>query len=597
MDSVLEIKSRLPIEQLVAQYCQLQKKGRNFVSLCPFHNDSKPSLLVSPDKGIAYCFACQSGGDIFSFYQKIEGVDFPQAIKDLADKAGVILPEQSSAPTGPKKDEKERARECLLAALSFYREQLKKSPSAQEYLTKRGVTAEEIETFQLGLAPDSFTETYDHLLKSGFSRTEVVAAGLAVQKEIEGKFYDRFRHRLMFPIFDQQGLIVAFGGRTLGDDDAKYINSTDGILYHKSNILFGFHLAKEAMRDTEEAIVVEGYFDVLACHRVGMKHVVAASGTAFTDQHAKLLKRHCKKVSLCLDQDRAGQDAAERAFRILAAEGIHVRAIRLPDKDPADTAQSDPELLKNLLLTAKPYVEQVIDDTLQANPSNAAERAEAAAHIASLIAAISNRLEQSTYMEKAKVLQIIGLRDGDLEQLIKEATGKAVAPALPKPVAAKDAEPVRLEHMYSAAEIALAMFVLYPTLLTLLAELIPPEEAFTQALYTQLKALPAVRSLQLEDLDLSPEHRERAAILLLFCEQYGFTEWSESMAAREIHKNCHLANREYLREKQQSITKQLVVAQASGQKDEQDRLMAEFELLRKMREQLESVRKSGIMHP
>ena len=202
MDTVAEIKMRLPIEQLVAQYAQLTKKGRNFVCLCPFHNDSKPSLLVSPDKGIAYCFACRSGGDIFSFYQKIENVDFPQAIRELAEKTGVRVEERVGA-AAPKKDEKERARECVNAALRFYRDQLKVTPAALEYLKKRAVSAEQIEQFQIGAAPDSFSATYEHLLKDGFSRKEILAAGLGIQRELqEERIYDRFRNRLMFPIFD-----------------------------------------------------------------------------------------------------------------------------------------------------------------------------------------------------------------------------------------------------------------------------------------------------------------------------------------------------------------------------------------------------------
>src|SRR4051812_48149426 len=182
MDVKEEIRARLPIEQLVAQYCQLKKKGRSFVCLCPFHNDSNPSLLVSPDKGIAYCFACQSGGDIFSFYQKIEGVDFPQALKDLAERAGVVLPERTG-PVVPK-DEKERIRACLQSALQFYRAQLASSPVATKYLDDRGIPSEQREQFQLGFAPDSYTATYDHLLKAGFSRKEILGAGLGVQKEL-----------------------------------------------------------------------------------------------------------------------------------------------------------------------------------------------------------------------------------------------------------------------------------------------------------------------------------------------------------------------------------------------------------------------------
>lgn len=341
MDSVAEIKMRLPIEQLVAQYCQLTKKGRNFVCLCPFHNDSHPSLLVSPDKGIAYCFACRSGGDIFSFYQKIEGCDFPQAIRELAEKTWVKIQERPFMGA-VKKDEKDRARECVHAALRLYRDHLKQSPAAQEYLRNRGVTQEQIEQFAIGVAPNSFSATYEELLKQGFSRKEILAAGLGIQKEIrEERIYDRFRNRLMFPISDAQGNLVGFGGRTLGDDgssglttgSAKYINSSDGILFHKSGILYGMHHAKDAVREKGRALLVEGYFDVLACHRVGVTHTVATCGTALTAEHVKLLKRYTETVTLCLDSDQAGQDAMERAFLLLSKEGVHVETVILPGKE------------------------------------------------------------------------------------------------------------------------------------------------------------------------------------------------------------------------------------------------------------------------
>src|SRR3989338_2898351 len=350
MDSVAEIKMRLPIEQLVAQYWQLTKKGRNFVCLCPFHSDSHPSFLVSPDKGIGYCFACRSGGDIFSFYQKIEGCDFPQAIRELAEKTGVKPETRPSAGAAPKKDEKDRARECVQAAVRFYRDNLKQSPASQECLRRRSVPQEQIDKFEIGVAPDSFSATYEELLKQGFSRKEILAAGLGIQKELrEERIYDRFRNRLMFPIHDAQGNLVGFGGRTLGDDDAKYINSSDGILFHKSGILYGMHLAKDAIREKGKALLVEGYFDVLACHRVGATHAVATCGTALTAEHVKLLKRYSETVTLCLDSDRAGQEAMERAFLLLSKEGVHVEAVLLPGKDQSETLASDPALLGHLL--------------------------------------------------------------------------------------------------------------------------------------------------------------------------------------------------------------------------------------------------------
>ena len=301
MDPTLEIKAKLPIEELVGQYCQLKKKGRGFVCLCPFHQDKHPSMQVSPDKGIAYCFACSKGGDIFSFYQEIENVDFRQALKDLGEKTGVKV-EGLKVDTPVQKDHKVRIRECLQAAQKYFAANIKDHEAAKAYLQKRDISQEQIAQFGMGVAQDSFSDTYQYLLKAGFSRKEIVDASLGIQKDLsDQKIYDRFRNRLMFPIHDGNGEIVGFGGRTLGDDDAKYINTGDTPLYNKSTVLYGLHYAKEAIRKHKKVVLVEGYFDVLACHKIGSTNTVAVSGTALTEQHVKILKRYAETVVLCLD--------------------------------------------------------------------------------------------------------------------------------------------------------------------------------------------------------------------------------------------------------------------------------------------------------
>ncbi len=578
MDSVAEIKARLPIEQLVSQYCQLQKKGRNLVALCPFHNDTKPSLLVSPDKGIAYCFACQSGGDIFSFYQKIEGVDFPQAIKDLAEKAGVKL-ETRHVSGGPAKDEKERVRECLQAANAFYQAQLKESPSAQEYLRKRAVPAEQIEQFELGLAPDSFSATYEHLLKSGFSRKEILAAGLGVLRELqEERIYDRFRNRLMFPIHDHQGQIVGFGGRTLGEDDAKYINSSDGILYHKSSVLFGLHQAKEAIRQGNRALLVEGYFDVLACHRIGMHNAVAVSGTALTEQHVKLLKRYAEEVTLCLDQDRAGQEAMERAFVLLSSQGMHVDSVVLTGKDPSETLQADPALLKHLLeAPPEPYLDVVLRQLAQSDLSSPIVKRQALQRLLPLIDALPFAVEKEEYTAKAAATLQTTATALQQDMLRLQSAGFA-----PVPPSAGQVPASSHPDTFTPAEIALRMFLFSPALLHLLSELIEPDAGTAAALYRALKDLADPGSFEIDALDLPPEHREHVSILWLYGEQHGFGDWSQSMAAREIRRNCIVANREAIRHKKEELTKKLFEARRNGRKQEEALLSNQFEQVLKL---------------
>ena len=578
MDPVEDIKARLPIEELVGQYRALQKKGRNFVCLCPFHNDTHPSMVVSPDKGIAYCFACNSGGDIFSFYQRIESVDFRQALHDLAERTGVELPRQSEAAVVPK-DEKERLRSCLQAAEKFFREQLASSTAAREYLAKRLIPVEQIEEFGIGYAPDSFSATYEHLLREGFSKSEILAVGLGVQKDLaQGKIYDRFRNRITFPIHDQQGRIAGFGGRTIGDDDAKYINSSEGPLYRKSEILFGLHRAKDAIRETGNVVMVEGYFDLLACHRVGVRNAVAVSGTALTEQHVRILKRSCPAVVLCLDQDRAGRDASERAYHLCSAEGMSVHAVVLQHKDPDEAANANPEGLKSALTEGSvPFLSLVLADMRARGIALPDEKREAAQRLLPLIRALPMAVEREHYLREAAV--VLGTTETALREDMERVSHVPIRPLQKQPEAES---PLSSLPGFSHVEVALGLFLLYPQHRSFLGELIEPEEGFTLRLYRALKAVPEGESVSAETVDLPQEDRERAAILQLFCEEHEFGRWSENLARREIRKNCAQANRAVLRQKQAEIKTKLLDAHRAGRSAEEQQLSTQYQQLLKL---------------
>ncbi len=570
MDPVEEIKARLPIDQLVGQYCQLQKKGRNLVCLCPFHNDTRPSFVVSPDKGIAYCFACNNGGDIFSFYQKVEGVDFKQAIKDLAEKTGVKL-QEAQMVEGVKKDEKDRLRACLKAALALYVKNLKENKAAQAYLQQRGIPVEQWKEFELGVAPDSFSATYEHLLKEGFSKSEILKAGLGIQKDLkEERIYDRFRHRLMFPIYDAQGQIVAFGGRTLGDDDAKYINSAESPLYHKSQILFGLHQAKEAMREHKAVYAVEGYFDVLACHRVGITNVVGVSGTAFTQQHARIIKRLCDTVILCLDQDRAGQEAAERAFKICSEEDLHVNVVAIGQKDPADAVQADATGFKTTIERGGvPYLDHVLKGLSQTDLAGVEGKRAALRVIMPLLTALSSATEREHYLrETASLLSTT-------ETALKEDMDSLMAAPVPmRPTT--EVAPVQSKPEFSSVELVLGLFILYPTTRVLLNQLIEPAEGFASKLYEALKEASPTDRLTPDSLPLPEPERERVGILLLYCEHHGLGEWTDSMALREVRKNCQLANHDLIYLKQREVSAKLADAHKRGRAAEEEQLRTQY---------------------
>jgi DNA primase len=578
MDPVAEIKARLPIEQLVSQYCQLKPKGKSFVALCPFHSDKHPSLLVSPDKGIAYCFACNSGGDIFSFYQKIENVDFPQALRELAEKTAVALPQRGAGPIVDK-DEKQRLRECVEAAHAFFRKCLKATPAAQEYLQARAIPGELVEDFGLGYAPDSFRDTYQHLLKEGFSRKEIIAAGLAIQKDLRDEhIYDRFRNRIIFPIEDLQGRVVAFGGRTIGDgsteltaSDAKYINSSEGPIYRKSATLFGLSRAREAIREMRKVVMVEGYFDLLACHKVGIRNVVAVSGTSLTEEHARILKRLADTVVLCLDADRAGQEASERAFILCSREGLLVFSAMVSGKDPDEAARLDPDALRHLLAEeAVPYLDRVHVALQSMDLQRPEERRVALHRILPLLAVLPTAVEREQY------LRMFAAVFGSSEVALQEDLQRLAQPssAMPAGVAPSASERV---SPFSPIEVTLTLFVLYPRLRHLLSELIAPQEGFPAALHAALQA-----AGDAGDLPMVDDHRERLGVLLLFCEQHGFHEWAESLALSEIRRNCDRANRFTIIGKQREITTKLIEARREGKVAEEAQLQTQYQQVLKL---------------
>ena len=578
MDPVTDIKARLPIEELVGQYCQVKKKGRQFVALCPFHNDTKPSLQISPDKGIAYCFACQTGGDIFSFYQAIEGCDFRQAIKDLADKTGVTL-EGFQKGEAVKKDEKDRLKECLKTVQAFYINKLKESEVAISYLKDRNMDPKLAKEFGVGFAPDSFSDTYQHLLKKGFSRKEILDAGLGIQKDLkEGKIYDRFRNRIMFPIIDHRGDIVGYGGRTIGEDDAKYINSSEGPIYNKSKILYGLYQAKEAIRDAKAVVLVEGYFDVIACHQVGVKNAVAVSGTALTEEHAKMIRRYTDKVILCLDQDQAGKDAAERSFILCKMEELQVNSVILNYKDPDEAANNDAKELQKLFLDGGvPYMDTVLDDIKKLDVTSAEEKRKGLKRLLPLIDSINSAVEKEHEMKRAA--NALGATSSTFkEDLEKFSVQNALSDDL-VPLGANVHKP----DIFSRMEIALGLFIIYPKLKEYLSELITPDEGFAKSIYESIKKIPEdSKDISLETLNLPEEEKERAGILLLFCEHHGLTEWSDSLASRELHSNIIRANKETVKRKQKEITAQLLVANREGKESDAAALMNQYQQVLKL---------------
>lgn len=342
-----QILAATDLVRLIGESVALKARGREYIGLCPFHDDKNPSLHVSPAKQIYKCFSCGAGGTAFDFMMNYHKMTFVEALKHLADRAGIKLESAHGARgTGDEPTDRQRIAEANQLALGFFRSLLRHPEhgrEARQYIEKRGISPEMVEAFQIGYAPDRWDGLVLTIGQKGWNRRGFELAGLISPRQAsashpEGSYYDRLRHRLIFPICDQLGRVIAFGGRKLCDEDEpKYLNSPETLLFNKSATLFGLHLAKKAIIDSKTAVIVEGYTDVIACHQAGVTNVVATLGTALTMEHVAVLRRFCENVVLIFDADEAGQKAADRALELFLTGDLDVTIAVLPDGlDPAE---------------------------------------------------------------------------------------------------------------------------------------------------------------------------------------------------------------------------------------------------------------------
>lgn len=361
-----KIKERLNILDVVSTYIKVDKVGTQFRARCPFHNEKTPSFYVSPTRGNYHCFGCNEHGDIFGFVMKIEGLQFKDALRILADKAGVTL-------SNFKKEETSNMVDILEAATIFFEKNLAQNVEAKNYVASRGITIETSQKFRIGFAPNDWRLLYNALKVAGYNDEEIVSSGLCIKHEKNGQFtyYDRFRSRVMFPIMNASGKVVAFTGRILpretptnsplagGEqvrEEAKYVNSPETQMYHKSSILFGYSFAKHEIAKLKKVIVVEGQMDVVMCHQAGNVNTVAISGTAFTPEHIAIIKRFAEGVVLALDSDKAGYTAMLKSAALALANDLEVEGVLLSEKDPADMIKNNPTSWTEVLGKSEPIV-------------------------------------------------------------------------------------------------------------------------------------------------------------------------------------------------------------------------------------------------
>src|SRR6266581_4607237 len=404
-----DLRRQADIVRVVQDYVSLKKAGANWVARCPFHKETKPSFSVNPAKEIFYCFGCQKGGSVFNFIMEIERVTFPEAIKIVADKSGVPLPKMvDDSRFEARQRESDQVIELNQWALSWWEQQLERSSAparaARKYLDGRDINEETRKTFRLGFAPDSWEALSTQLRQKGATQEQIERSGLVVKKE-EGGSYDRFRGRLMFPVFDAQGKPIAFGGRTLDPEgEPKYLNSPETTAYTKGRHLFGLNLTRDEIRRAGFAILVEGYLDLIIPYQFGVRNLVASLGTALTPEQVKLIGRFARKVVVNYDGDRAGVQAAKRAIETILAEDLDVKVLVLPDNADPD------EFIRKHGVTeyqrrrgeAQPHIQFVIDQAVRdRNLHSPADKAAAVEETLPFVRAVRNRIQRGEYFEIA----------------------------------------------------------------------------------------------------------------------------------------------------------------------------------------------------
>lgn len=425
-DSVVDtVRSSVSIVRLISEYVSLKKRGKNHLALCPFHSEKTPSFNVNEAKQIFHCFGCGTGGDVFKFITLIEHISFPEAVRFIAQRYGIPLP-AGEEKRSEQADEKDLLMQILSVAGQFFQKALlddSEGRAGYEYLLQRGISEETVQRFQLGYAPAAGDRLFRHLRSQGLAPDAIVKSGIARRSEQDGSYYDYFRRRVIFPICDAAGKVIAFGGRAMGDAHPKYLNTPETPVYNKGRNLFGLHAAKEAIRTSNFAILVEGYMDFVVPYQYGIRNIVASLGTGLTENQVKLLGRFTRNVVVNYDSDTAGVNAAKRSLEIFLQESFKVNVLVLPDGQDPDThvravgTESYSASLRNSI----PYLEFIAEMAFRAERDlhSARGKINVLNSVLPYLAKVQNKIERSAYA--SKIAQRIGLQDEVILSELKKA--------------------------------------------------------------------------------------------------------------------------------------------------------------------------------
>jgi DNA primase len=529
-----EIRNRLDIVQVVGRYVALKPAGHNMKGLCPFHKEKSPSFMVNAEKGIFHCFGCGKGGDVFTFLMEIEGIDFKEALTMTAEETGVKLEtyRERPAPSGPagsgggELSKTELLRIHELAGRFFY-EQMKKSPVAIDYLKGRGLTGQTVKEFGLGYAPGGWSHLVDFARTHRISNAALLACGLAATKNEGGSVYDRFRNRIMFPLFDMTGKVIAFAGRTLDKETMpKYVNSPETPLYHKSKTLYGLHKARPAVKEAGGILIVEGYLDFLTLYQAGIRHAVATSGTALTVEHGHIIERFTNRVTLLFDGDSAGVSAAERGVFVLAPLNLDVRVCLLPPEHDPDSfvLENGPDALRDMLDKAQPGITFMLEHAIRRHGlASAQSKSAVVRQLLPLLAAITDAI---VVADAVKTLaERLGLAERVIYGEIRKEKPQAAVP---------QAGPPGGKAWYGTQEAKLLTLLLqHPELVEIAMERISPEtlnDEFSMNLYSIILDTYAVDPTLKTVLDHAADQEVgRALSALALSERSIWESWKDEL--------------------------------------------------------------------
>jgi len=584
-----EIKQKIDIVDFIREYIPVKAVGANFQALCPFHGEKTPSFVISPEKQIWHCFGCGKGGDVFSFLMEMEGLGFAEAVRELAPKAGVTL-RNDNPETYSKRN---RLLDIMALSVKYYHHVLgtKTGEKALAYLTKRGLTPEIIEEWQIGYSPDSWDSLSSFLAARPLSgkkylSAEILEAGLVVKKEgTTNRYYDRFRDRIMFPVYDVAGNPIAYSARInpeiVNDKVGKYINSPQGPIYDKSRVLFGLDKAKSYIKSKDLAIVVEGQMDVITCHQFGFKNAVASSGTALTTEQVALLKRYTNNIALCFDADAAGQLAADRGIKEAMAAEMNIRVIIIPNgKDPDDALRQDASLFEIAVNEAKPMMEYYFDKVIAGLDLQLVDnKKEVAKKMLAMIAKLVNKIEAAYWLKTLS--QTLEIDENALrESLPQEASQKIVKP-VKAPVAAVRSREEQL------SELLLAIIVRFPDFIAYVISKLELNWLETENIRSFYKNL-IIYYNKTAALDytgfreyLSAETGEAATILdrLILLGEKDFYSYETKNVQEEIIKTIIELKKYYLQKQIFAAQKAMAEAEKNGEIDKINKILEELKVL------------------